>query len=107
MNTAAIIRSIGIRGGFSNTEEFFSALNVPFMSLNTYTKQHEFVSNTWEKCALNEMKHSVEAEKELAKQRGDVDSGWLKIYGTGSSWDILRQTKGEYTARHNQKIILT
>lgn len=74
LNTSAVLGTIGIGIGFSNMEEFFSAMNIPSMSTNTYAIEHNKVSTAWEKCALDEMKQANEIEKSLAIQKGDVDS---------------------------------
>lgn len=74
INTAAVTGITGIGAGFSNLEEFLSAMDIPCMSKNTYAKQHQIVSDAWEKCASNEMKQAIDTEKELAMQRGDVDA---------------------------------
>lgn len=79
INTAAVIGILGIGAGFSNMEEFFAALNVPSMSVNTYAAEHEFVSNAWDECAVKEMETAVEREKELAIQRGDVDDDGIPL----------------------------
>ena len=73
VNTDAVIGAIGIGIGFANMEEFFSTLNIPCMSANTYAAEHELVSNAWETCAAEEMKKGIEIEKELALERGDID----------------------------------
>lgn len=79
INTAAVIGITGVGAGFSNLEEFFSAMDIPCMSKNTYAKQHQIVSDAWEKCASNEMKEAVDMEKELAMQRGDIDANGVPL----------------------------
>lgn len=74
INTAAVTGTLGIGAGFANLEEFLNSLNIPCMSKNTYASEHKVVSNAWEQCATEEMKIAVEEEKEMAVQRGDIDT---------------------------------
>lgn len=68
INKAAVIGIIGVGAGFSNQEEFFSVMDIPCMSQNTYAEQHQIVPDAWEKCASNEMKQAVDMVKEMAVQ---------------------------------------
>ncbi|GBN94591.1 hypothetical protein AVEN_125158-1 [Araneus ventricosus] len=51
-NTAAVTDIMSIGGGFSNMEEFFSALDIPLMSEKTFLKEQEKISDAWEVTAL-------------------------------------------------------
>lgn len=73
-NTAAVAGIMTIGGGFTNMEEFFSCLNIPSMSQNKFIKEQETLSDAWEATALKEMELAALEEKNLAIQRGDVDS---------------------------------
>ncbi|GBM87141.1 hypothetical protein AVEN_270161-1 [Araneus ventricosus] len=105
-NTAAVTGIMSIGGGFSNMEEFFSALNIPSTSKKTFIKEHEKLSDAWEVTALKEIESAVSEERSLAIQRGDVDSEGiplLKVVVDGS-WD-KRSYKTNYAlyviSRHN------
>lgn len=80
INTAAVSGTIGIGIGFSNMQEFFSSMDIPSLSVNTYLKEHEKVSDAWEECAVKEMMQAVEEEKVLAIQRGDVDQEGIPLF---------------------------
>lgn len=73
INTAAVSGIMSVGGGFSNLEEFLSCLNVPSMSSNTYTKEHDYVTSMWEQTALQEMEKAAMEEKRLALEANDVD----------------------------------
>ncbi|GBO33029.1 hypothetical protein AVEN_224575-1 [Araneus ventricosus] len=78
-NTAAVTGIMSIGGGFSNMEEFFSALDIPSMSEKTFIKEQEKISDAWEVTALKEMELAVSEERSLAIQRGDVDSEGIPL----------------------------
>lgn len=79
VNTAAVTGIMSIGGGFSNMEEFFSTLEIPSMSEKTFIKEQERLSDAWEVTALKEMESAVSEEKNLAIQRGDVDSEGIPL----------------------------
>ncbi|GBM51756.1 hypothetical protein AVEN_175321-1 [Araneus ventricosus] len=78
-NSAAVTGIMSIGGGFSNMEEFFSALDIPSMSEKTFIKEQEKISDAWEVTALKEMESAVSEERSLAIQRGDVDSEGISL----------------------------
>lgn len=74
-NTAAVASTMSIGGGFSNLNEFLSAINIPSMSEHTFIKEQDKLAvDAWEATALKEMEIAATEEKKLAIQRGDVDS---------------------------------
>lgn len=72
-NSAAVAGIVKIGGGFANLEEFMSTLNIPPMSLNTFSQQNDKISDAWELTAIKEMEIAANEEKEIAIERGDVD----------------------------------
>jgi hypothetical protein len=78
-NTAAVTGIMSIGGGFSNMEEFFAALDIPSMSVATFTKEHEKLCEEWESTALNEMLEAGKEEKRLAIESGEVDSEGIAL----------------------------
>lgn len=78
-NIAAVTGIMSIGGGFSNLNEFLSAVNIPSMSENTFIKEQDKLSDAWEATALKEMEIAASEEKKLAIQRGDVDSEGIPL----------------------------
>ena len=74
LNTAAVNGIMSIGGGFSNMEEFLSILDIPSMSNNRFLKEQTKLTDAWKAAAIKEMDEAASLEKELAIQRGDVDS---------------------------------
>lgn len=79
INTSAVIGIMSIGGGFSNMEEFLSALDIPCMSSKTFSKVHRIVAEAWEKTATAEMASAAEEEKRMAVGRGDVDCNGIPL----------------------------
>ncbi|GBN00759.1 hypothetical protein AVEN_220264-1 [Araneus ventricosus] len=98
-NTAAVTGIRNIEGGFSNREEFFSALDIPLMSEKTFTKEQEKISDAWKVTELKEMELAVFEERSLSIQRGDVDSEGIPLLTVvvGGSW-VKRSYKTNYTS---------
>lgn len=71
-NTAAVTSIMSIGGGFSNLNEFLSAINIPSMSEDTFIKEQDELSDTLEATALKEM--GCYQREEITIQHGDVDS---------------------------------
>lgn len=73
INSDVVIGMISIGSGFWNMEELFSTLDIPPLSTNTYTKEHQKVSQAWEIVAEKEMEKAAENEKRIAVQRGEME----------------------------------
>lgn len=78
-NTAAVTGIMNIGGGYTNMEEFLSILDIPSMSMNTFIKVQDILSDGWEATALKEMECAALEEKNLAIQRGDTDSEGIPL----------------------------
>lgn len=78
-NAAAVAGIMKIGCGFSNMEEFLSTLNIPSMSTNTFLNEQKSISEAWEKTATKEMELAAQEEKNLAIQRGDVDTEGIPL----------------------------
>lgn len=78
-NTAAVTAITSIGGGFTNMEEFFSILDIPSMSKNKFLKEQEKLTDAWKATAVTEMELAASEEKQLAIQRGDVDSEGIPL----------------------------
>ncbi|KAK5639970.1 hypothetical protein RI129_010781 [Pyrocoelia pectoralis] len=67
------ITSIG--AGYSQGEELFSVLNVPFMTKRKYKKVESLVSADWEKRLVREMHSNALAERRIAIESGHISNG--------------------------------
>lgn len=73
MNTASTFGSISTGIGFSTTEEYMSALNVPFMCPNKYQQCHENLGEIIRQTAWTKMEEAAEEEASLAREYKEVD----------------------------------
>lgn len=78
-NTAAVMGITKIGCGYTNMEEFFSTLNMPCMSNNTFLREQDRISESWEKTAIEEMELAAIEERTLAIERGDVDAEGIPL----------------------------
>ncbi|CAB3245471.1 unnamed protein product [Arctia plantaginis] len=60
INTAAVAGAVSVGIGYSQLEELLSAIDLPMMTEPLYQKQHEFVSNAWEKALGQSMQEAAE-----------------------------------------------
>lgn len=66
------VMSAGI--GFFNSEELFSAINIPFLSTNLYTREEIKIANAWKKTASRLMREAANEEADYARSIGSVAS---------------------------------
>lgn len=78
-NTAAVIGITKIGCGYTNMEEFFSTLNIPCMSSNTFLREQNIISEYWEQTAIEEMELAAMEERALAIERGDIDEEGIPL----------------------------
>lgn len=74
INELAVQAIYSVGCGFTQGEEFFGSLDIPFMTFKTYQKQ-EKINKTkfWENTFTNELKLAAEEEAMIAKSKGHVD----------------------------------
>ncbi|CAG9134858.1 unnamed protein product [Plutella xylostella] len=70
INVAAVAGTVSIGCGFSQLEEFSSALDLPPLSQQIYQKYHDVVSNNWEKELATSMAEAAAEEKAIAIKEG-------------------------------------
>lgn len=78
-NTTAVTVIMSTGGCFTNMEEFLSILDTPLMSKNKFLKQQETLTDAWEATSVTEMELAASKEKDLAIQRGEVDSKGIPL----------------------------
>ena len=74
VNKAAITGIMNIGGGYANIEELLSIMDIPPMSVNTFSKIHGEIADAWEKTALKEMEKAGNEERQIALENGSVDN---------------------------------
>ncbi|CAK1589570.1 unnamed protein product [Parnassius mnemosyne] len=79
INTAAVAGAVSVGIGYSQLEELLSAIDLPMMTEPLYQKQHEFVSNAWEKALDQSMQEAAEEEKKIALEKGRVTTDGIPI----------------------------
>lgn len=79
VNTASVAGAMAVGIGHSQLEELLSAMEIPTMSLKTYLKYHDHVSDGWEATALQEMESAAQEEIKLAIEEGNVSKDGLPI----------------------------
>ncbi|CAG5039928.1 unnamed protein product [Parnassius apollo] len=79
INTAVVAGAVSVGIGYSQLDELLSAIDLPMMTEPLYQKQHEFVSNAWEKALGQSMQEAAEEEKRIALEKGRVTTGGIPI----------------------------
>jgi hypothetical protein len=79
INLAAVSGVMSSGGGYSQLDEIFSAMDIPFMAEKTYRKHHESVCEGWEISAVKEMEAAAKIEAEKAVESGDVDKDGVPL----------------------------
>lgn len=74
INDAVTLGAISIGIGYSQCEELFANLNVPFMAEGTFSSSFAKVSSTIHSTALTSMEEAAEEERQLAIDLGEVDN---------------------------------
>ncbi|KAL5242878.1 hypothetical protein ACI65C_010288 [Semiaphis heraclei] len=73
INTSAVIGVLNIGCGYSQLQEFMSAMEVPTIHITTYQAEHDRICKGYEESALETMKEAAKVEAELAIAEGEVD----------------------------------
>ncbi|CAG4930598.1 unnamed protein product [Parnassius apollo] len=76
---AVVAGAVSVGIGYSQLDELLSAIDLPMMTEPLYQKQHEFVSNAWEKALGQSMQEAAEEEKRIALEKGRVTTGGIPI----------------------------
>jgi len=71
------IQTIGI--GYSNINELFVTMNIPFMSQRYFFKTQREVGNMWEQLAAQSMKDAAKEEENFAIANGNVDKDGVPL----------------------------
>lgn len=85
LNKLAALATMSTGSGFSQEEEKFSMLNVPYMSKKPYAKYEKAAGDLVISYVKETMEKSLAEEKELCERRGDK---------TGSYYDICATVDG-------------
>lgn len=79
INTAAVAGAVSVGIGYSQLEEFLSALDLPVMTEPVYQKRHNIVSDTFDKALVKSMNEAAEEEKNIALEKGHVSKDGIPI----------------------------
>lgn len=79
INTSVVAGAVSIGIGYSNAQELFEAIDIPFLSSRTYAKYHDIVHKGWEQAALLSMKEAGREEAEHAVAQGQVDEDGIPV----------------------------
>lgn len=73
VNYASVLASYAVVIGFYQSEEFFGALDVPFMAAGTYDNRQKRVQNDLHELATSVKRDAMNEEKRVASERKEVD----------------------------------
>lgn len=73
INKAIVNATVGIGIGYTQLSEFSAILEIPYLSVNTYSKIFDNLSTVIEQTAWEQMRLAGIEEKQLAMEAGDFD----------------------------------
>jgi hypothetical protein len=79
LNSLAVSGAVSIGIGFSPTEEFFSSMDVPFMSHKTFAAQNQIVAEKIKESLWEKMQEAAIEEKQKAIECGDIDENGTPV----------------------------
>lgn len=82
INTAIVSGVLSIGAGYSQLQQFTSAINVPCMGSHLYNTEQNKVYDCHEEIAAKEMEKSAKEEARLAIEAGNVDTDGTFSYGS-------------------------
>lgn len=75
VNLAATLGVTSIGSGFYHLQEMCAHMNIPCMSSSTYDDAQKKLQKNWSELSEHQTKEALLEEIQMAKDRGDVDSG--------------------------------
>nr|XP_022911954.1 uncharacterized protein LOC111422910 [Onthophagus taurus] len=98
INDSVVLVATSIGIGYSQADEFFSVLDIPFMANKTYNNSHDNIAHIIHDSALKSMEEAAKEEAEIAKNIGDVDKNGIPCITVvvGGSW-----SKRSYNVNYN------
>ena len=93
----AVSGCVSTGNGYTQTNELFSSVDVPFMAPDTFQKHHQTVSQSIEESSWGTMVEAAREEARLAVECGDVNENGIPI--------IAITADGAWSKRSYLKII--
>ncbi|XP_071056943.1 uncharacterized protein [Onthophagus taurus] len=77
INDSVVLAATSIGIGYSQADEFFSVLDIPFMANKTYNNSQDNIAHIIHDSALKSMEEAAKEEAEIAKNIGDVNKNGI------------------------------